>query len=207
MLSDVAKVTQLKAAAAGIPTHASLNSVPETARDLWSHFVEYSWSQLSNPFRGKHPAFFFFENQKPIGLLFAVSFPGDGLCLNRGWGWWRGGKSRRKGSWISTKLSQQFSDCLNSLFHKQWDWGSDLPTGIQNSVAFPSKPGQGCVHSSGYFPCFQKPPEWSQDPFNTKSCLGEKSDFSASSWGLWALRNPSFVVARLHLIHFIMQFI
>ena len=34
MLSDVAKVTQLKAAAAGIPTHASLNSVPETARDL-----------------------------------------------------------------------------------------------------------------------------------------------------------------------------
>lgn len=141
MLSDVAKVTQLKAATAGIPTHASLNSVPETARDLWSHFVEYSWSQLSNPFRGKHSAFFFFENQKPIGLLFAVSFPGDGLCLNRGWGWWRGGKSRGKGSWISTKLSQQFSDCLNSLFHKQWDWGGDLLTGIQNSVAFPSKPG------------------------------------------------------------------
>lgn len=152
-LSDMAKVTQLKAATAGTSTHVSLNSVPGTARDLWSHFVEYSWSQLSNPFRGKHLAFFFFfENQKPIGLLFSASFPGDRLCLNGGWGWWRGGKSRRKGSWIFTKLSQQSSDCLNSLFHKQWDQGGNLPTSIQNSVAFPSKPGQGCVHSSGYFP-------------------------------------------------------
>ena len=41
-LSDVAKVTQLKAAAARISTHASLNLVPGTARDLRSHFVEYS---------------------------------------------------------------------------------------------------------------------------------------------------------------------
>ena len=82
------KVTQLGAAAARISTHVSWNLIPGTARDA-RFKVTPSRTQLITillkPFRGKHPGFF--ENQKPCrlpSLLFAVSFPGDGLCLNGG---------------------------------------------------------------------------------------------------------------------------
>ena len=102
MLSDVAKVTQLKAATAGIPTHASLNSVPETARDLWSHFVEYSWSQLSNPFRGKHSAFFFFLKIKsPLDCSLLCLFQGTGSAWTGGGD---GGEEERAGERVAEYL-------------------------------------------------------------------------------------------------------